>query len=63
VTRSFKSKDLAAFFSGMFPWACGPSNRSYRGDFRSWIRVNMQWRLCFRFEREDAYDVELVDYH
>lgn len=27
------------------------------------IRVNDQWRLCFRWEGTDAYDVELVDYH
>ena len=27
------------------------------------IRVNDQWRVCFRFERGDAYDVEIVDYH
>ena len=27
------------------------------------IRVNMQWRLCFRFEGEDVHEVELVDYH
>ena len=27
------------------------------------IRVNDQWRLCFRFDRGDAYDVEIVDYH
>jgi proteic killer suppression protein len=27
------------------------------------IRVNDQWRLCFRFARGDAFDVELVDCH
>lgn len=27
------------------------------------IRVNDQWRVCFRFERGDAFDVEIVDYH
>ncbi|MCI8468051.1 MAG: type II toxin-antitoxin system RelE/ParE family toxin [Eggerthellaceae bacterium] len=27
------------------------------------IAVNDQWRLCFRFEEGDAYDVELCDYH
>jgi hypothetical protein len=21
------------------------------------------WRICFRFERGDAHDVEIVDYH
>ncbi len=27
------------------------------------IRINEQWRLCFRFEHGDALDVEIVDYH
>ena len=27
------------------------------------IRVNDQWRVCFRWHDRDAYDVELVDYH
>lgn len=27
------------------------------------IRVNDQWRICFRWKDGNAYDVELVDYH
>jgi toxin HigB-1 len=27
------------------------------------IRVNDQWRICFRWQGEDALDVEIVDYH
>ena len=27
------------------------------------IRVNDQWRVCFRWRDGDAYDVEIVDYH
>ncbi len=27
------------------------------------IRISKQWRVCFRFETGDAYDVEIVDYH
>ena len=27
------------------------------------IRINDQWRLCFRWQGEDAWDVEIVDYH
>ena len=26
------------------------------------IRINDQWRICFRFEDGDAYDVEFCDY-
>jgi proteic killer suppression protein len=27
------------------------------------IRINDQWRICFRFEDGDVYDVEFCDYH
>ena len=27
------------------------------------IRINDQWRICFRFEDGDAFDVEIADYH
>jgi proteic killer suppression protein len=27
------------------------------------MTINGPWRLCFRFENGDAYDVEIVDYH
>ena len=27
------------------------------------IRINDQWRICFRWIDGDAYDVEIVDYH
>ena len=44
-----------------------PSNRleALRGDRKGqWsIRINDQWRVCFRFSRGDAFDVAIVDYH
>ena len=27
------------------------------------IRINDQWRICFRWLDGDAFDVEIVDYH
>jgi len=27
------------------------------------IRINKQYRICFRFEKSDAYEVEITDYH
>ncbi len=27
------------------------------------IRINEQWRICFKWESGHAYDAEIVDYH
>jgi proteic killer suppression protein len=27
------------------------------------IRINSQWRLCFRWDGGNAFDVEITDYH
>ena len=27
------------------------------------IRINEQWRICFRWAGGDAFDVEIIDYH
>ena len=44
-----------------------PGNRleTLRGDRRGQysIRINDQWRICFRWRNGDAFDVEIVDYH
>jgi len=31
------------------------------GQYR--IRINDQWRVCFRWEEGNAYDVEIADDH
>ena len=36
-----------------------PGNRAGQHS----IRINEQWRICFRWKAGDAYDVEIVDYH
>jgi len=44
-----------------------PGNRleALKGDRKGQhsIRVNDQWRICFRWSDAHAYDVEIVDYH
>ena len=44
-----------------------PSNRLevLRGDCAGQhsIRINAQWRVCFRWTDKGPYDVEIVDYH
>lgn len=27
------------------------------------IRINEQWRICFRWHEGNAYKVEIIDYH
>jgi toxin HigB-1 len=36
-----------------------------RGDRRGQysIRINDQWRICFRWQEDGIHDVEIVDYH
>ena len=34
---------------------------SRRGQYS--IRVNKQWRICFRWRDANAHNVEIVDYH
>jgi proteic killer suppression protein len=47
--------------------AAPPGNRleTLVGDRkgRCSIRINDQWRICFRWLDGDAHDVEIVDYH
>ncbi len=44
-----------------------PGNRLHKlaGDRDGYhsIRINDQWRICFRFFDGDAYEVEITDYH
>jgi len=44
-----------------------PGNRleKLRGDRSGQhsIRINTQWRICFRWRSGHAHDVEIVDYH
>lgn len=44
-----------------------PSNRleklsgNRKGQYS--IRINKQYRICFKYEVHQSYDVEIVDYH
>lgn len=44
-----------------------PSNRleKLKGDLKDYfsIRINQQWRIIFKWKNNDAYHVEIIDYH
>lgn len=44
-----------------------PGNRleALKGDWKGYysIRINDQWRVVFRWENNNAYEVQVVDYH
>jgi proteic killer suppression protein len=68
VARSAKRKlDLLHAAVRIEDLLSPPGNRleNLKGDRAGqWsIRVNEQWRICFRWDDQDAYDVEFVDYH
>ena len=50
-------QDLAALRSNRLELLSG--DRTGQGS----IRINQQWRLCFRWEDDGPCDVEVVDYH
>ena len=62
--RKLRQLDSAAVLSDL---NSPPGNRLevLKGDRQDQhsIRINKQWRICFRWQDGDAYDVEIVDYH
>lgn len=49
--------DLRALPSNRLEALSGDRNGQYS------IRINEQYRICFRFEEGNAYNVEIIDYH
>jgi proteic killer suppression protein len=50
-------QDLAALRSNRLEPLAGDRAGQYS------IRINRQWRICFRREEDGPYGVEIVDYH
>ena len=68
IQRSARRKLLALHAATQLrelvvPW--GNQLEALKGDRHGQhsIRVNDQWRICFRWREGNAYDVEIVDYH
>ena len=57
IHRAQRLPDLSALPGNRFEWLKG----DHQGQCS--IRINDQWRVCFRWDAGDAYEVEIVDYH
>ena len=62
--RKLEQIDAATYLGDL---AVPPSNRLHglEGDRKGQysVSINEKWRICFRFEDGDAFDVEVCDYH
>jgi len=56
--------DSAVVLSDLFT---PPGNRLEKlsGEYAGYhsIRINDQWRICFKWKNGNAYTVEIIDYH
>jgi proteic killer suppression protein len=67
AVRAKRKLDLVDAAVGLDFLRVPPGNRleELKGDRKGQhsIRVNQQWRICFRWSGGHAYDVEFCDYH
>ena len=57
INHAQKLKDIRIPPSNRLEKLKGDRNEQYS------IRIDNQWRICFHWENNNAYDVEIVDYH
>lgn len=67
VKRAIRKLELVDLAARLEDLRVPPGNRFHalEGDRKGQhsISINDQWRICFRFQDCDAYDVEVTDYH
>ena len=65
--QAIKRLDRIAAAQSLADLAALPGNRleALAGDRKGQhsIRINDQWRICFAWRADGAYDVEIIDYH
>jgi len=57
LNQAKRPEDIAALPGNRLEKLSGDRKGQYS------IRINDQWRICFRWEAGDVHDVEIVDYH
>jgi toxin HigB-1 len=67
VAAALVKLDMLDAAAAIIDLSAPPGNRleALRGDLAGHysIRVNQQWRIVFRWEGNNAFDVRLTDYH
>ena len=67
LSRAIRRLEQIDAASNLSDLAVPPSNRLHglEGDRKGQYSVSIseKWRICFRFDDGDAYDVEICDYH
>ncbi len=67
IGRAVRRLEYIDLATGLDDLKVPPSNHLHtlKGDRAGQhaISINDQWRICFRWEDGDAYDVEITDYH
>jgi proteic killer suppression protein len=57
LNRATTARDLAAIPGNQLEALTGDRKGQYS------IRINDQYRICFRWKDGDAFDIEITDYH
>jgi len=64
---AFRKLDMLRRAADLQDLRVPPGNRleALKGDLKGFhsIRLNDQWRIIFRWQRGDAEDVRIIDYH
>lgn len=67
LSRALRRLEQVNAATSLGDLAAPPSNRLHglEGDRKGQhsVSINDTWRVCFRFEDGDAFDVEVCDYH
>lgn len=67
ISRAKRKLDYIDFVTSLKDLRVPPGNRLHKlsgdRDGQHAVAINDQWRICFRFEHGNAYEVEITDYH
>lgn len=65
--RALKKLVMINLYKNLLDFKTPPKNcfEALKGDRQGQysIRINDQWRICFKWFDSHAFDVEIVDYH